>query len=176
MRYTQLWKASTVAAAAFAAVMFALSLASAGESLSLFVNRVELPLVQVGEAIDDGGELEVKDRRYEGESGGFLVKLNDVHFRADEIKVTSNLKVDKGVTEHRGIIDIRSLFGQITLEYKGTASINSSTVLSKGVFEVTKATDVFDGLQASVSYEMTIVESGGTLGSPAAVTIVAPST
>ena len=176
MRYTQLCKASTVAAAAFAAMIFALSLASAGEPLSLFVNRVELPLVQVGEFKNDGGELEVKDRQYEGESGGFLVKLNDVHFRADEIKVTSNLKVDKGVTEHRGIIDISSLFGQITLEYQGTASINTSTVLSKGVVKVTKATDVFDGLQASVSYEMTIIESGGTLGSPAAVTIVAPGT
>ena len=174
MRYTQLWKASTVAAAAFAAMLSALSLASAGESLSLSVIRVELPLVQVGEVKDDGGELEVKDRRYEGESGGFLVELNDVHFRADEIKVTSNLRVENGVAEHRGTIDIGSVFGQITLEYQGTASINSATVLSKGVFKVIKATEVFEGIRASVSYEMTIVESGGTLGSPAAVTIAAP--
>lgn len=174
MRYTQLWKASTVAAAAFAAMMFALSPASAGESLSLFVNRVELPLAQVGEVKDDGDELEVKDRQYEGESGAFLVKLNDVHFRADEIKVSSNLRVENGVTEHRGTIEIGSVFGRITLEYQGTASVNNSTVLSKGVFKVNKATDVFEGLRASASYKMTIVESGGTLGSPAAVTIAAP--
>ena len=174
MIYTQFWRASTAAAAAFAAIMFATSLASAGESLSLFVNRVELPLAQVGEVKDDGGELEVKDRRYEGTSGGFLVELNDIHFLADEIMVTSNLRVENGMAEHRGTIDIGSVFGQIILEYQGTASINGSTVRSKGVFKVTKATDVFDGLQASVSYEMTIIESGGTLGSPAAVTIVAP--
>lgn len=153
-----------------------IALAGGGGSFTIFVDSVELPLDRVGEVRDEDDRFEVRDRQYEGEFGAFQVTINGTGFFADEIKVTSDIKVQNGVGEHRGTIeiDIDSIpNGRITLEYRGSVTISGSTVVSSGEFKVIEARDIFDGIRASGSYNMTIVESGSTLGSPATLTILA---
>ena len=181
MKYTQLWQVPAAVVMALAAMVFALGAASAGGSLTVSVVGIELPLDRVGEVRDEGDRLEIRDRQHEGEDGAFPVTINGTGFLADEIKVISDLKVRDGASEHRGTIDIdidRIPGGHITLEYKGTATISGSTtsgftIHSSGEFKVTKATDIFEGIRAEGSYNMTIIESGSTLGNLATVTISA---
>ena len=189
MKYTRLWQVSAVVMVALAVVMvalaamvFALGAASAGGPLTISVVNVVLPLDRVGEVRDEGDRLEVRDRRYEGEAGTFRVAIDDTGFLADEIKVTSDLKVQGGIGEHRGTIEIdidnSTRNGRITLEYRGTASVSGSTtsgftIVSRGDFKVTETRGIFNGMRAEGSYNMTIVESGSTLGSSATTTISA---
>lgn len=180
MKYTRLQRVVTVAIG-LVAMLLASGAASTGGSLAVSINSVELPLDRVGEVRDEGDRFEVKDRQYEGEVGAFPVTINGTDFLADEIKVISDLKVRDGIGEHRGTIDIdidSVPGGHITLEYKGTATISGSTtsgftIVSSGEFKVTKATDIFDGIRAEGSYDMTLMESGSSRGDLVTVTVSA---
>lgn len=180
MRYTRLWEVATVGVG-FVAMVFALGAASVGGPLIVSIESIELPLDRVGEVRDEGDRFEVRDRQHEGEFGAFTVTINGTGFLADEIKIISDIKVRDGIGEHRGTIDIdidSVPGGHITLEYRGTATISGSTasgftIVSSGEFKVTKATDMFEGIRAEGGYDMTIMESGSTLGDLATVTVSA---
>lgn len=178
MRHMKILKVAVVGFLVIAATLVggSIALAGGGGSLTITLDGVELPLDRVGEVNNENDRFEIRDRQYEGEFGAFPVTINGTSFLADEIKVTSDIKVQGGVGEHRGTIeiDIDSIpNGRITLEYSGSVTISDSTIVSSGEFKVIEARDIFDGIGASGSYHMTIVESGSTLGSPATLTISA---
>ncbi|MBI2865834.1 MAG: hypothetical protein HYX99_00540, partial [Chloroflexi bacterium] len=90
-----------------------------------------------------------------------------------------DLRVRDGVGQHQGTIDIdidTIPGGHLTLEYRGSATVSGSTIISSGTFKVVKATDIFNGIRSEGSYTLTIVESGDTLGAPATVTFSASGT
>lgn len=124
---------------------------------------------------------EVKDRQYEvpletipPTLASIPVTINGVANIANELKVISNLKVKNGVGQHQGTIDVdidTIPAGHVTLAYNGTATVVGSTITSKGTFKTTKTTGIFAGLIAEGNYEMTIIESGQTFGSPVTISI-----
>ena len=189
MRYTQRWKVTTVVVvlATMMSALAAASLAAASTGGSLTVDifpedEVMLPLDRLGEVRDEGDRFEIRDRRYEGEEGAFPVTINNIGFSADEIKVTSDVRIRDGVGEHQGTIEIDidgTPRGRITLEYRGTVTSKSGsaedgfTIVSEGEFKVTEAKDIFDGIRAEGTYSMTIMESGSMRDDPATVTISA---
>lgn len=146
-----------------------------GVPLTVSVPSTQLLLDRVGEVKAQPGQVEVKDRQYEG-IGSLPVTINDTSFTANEIKVISNLRVKGGVGQHQGTVDIdidTVPGGHLTLEYKGSATLSGGTIVSGGTFKVVKATDIFALIRSEGTYVMTIVESGSTLGSPATVTFFA---
>lgn len=137
---------------------------------------VTLPASQL--LLDREGQVngtQVKDRQYETALGTITpVTINGVANNATEVKVISNMKTKDGVGQHQGTIDIdidTVPLGHVTLAYSGTATVTGSTIASKGTFKTTNATGIFNGLVAEGTYDMTIVETGSTFGSPATVTL-----
>lgn len=124
----------------------------------------------------------VADRQYQAPlietippaSANIPVTINGVANVATEVKVISNLRTKNGVSQHQGTIDVdidTIPAGHVTLQYNGSATVVGSTITSKGTFKTSKVTGIFGGLVAEGNYDMTIVESGQTFGSPATVTI-----
>lgn len=146
--------------------------------LNVSVTGAPLFLDRLG-AVNGG---EVRDRQYQAPlietippvSANIPVTINGVANLATELKVISNLRVKNGVGQHQGTIDIdidTAPAGHVTLQYNGKATVTGSTIASVGTFKTTKATGIFTGLVAEGTYDMTIVESGQTFGSPATVTL-----
>lgn len=149
--------------------------------LNLTLPASQLLFDRAGQVKEGNGALEIKDRQYEAPLetipptfGAFPVAINGVLNTATELKVISNLKAQNGVGKHSGTIDIdidTVPAGHLTLSYSGSATVVGSTITSKGTFKTAKTTGIFAGLVANGTYNMTIVESGNTVGAPVTVTL-----
>lgn len=149
--------------------------------LNMVLPSSQLLLDRIGQVSEAAGALNVKDRQFEAPLetipptlGSFPITINGVANTATQLKVISNLKAQGGIGQHQGTIDVdidTVPAGHVTLAYSGTATVAGSTTTSKGTFKTTSATGIFTGLVAEGTYEMTIVESGNTVGSPVMVSL-----
>jgi len=139
-------------------------------TLNMNIPASTLILDRVGTVKANGAQLEVADRQYEG-TGNFTIYINGQTMTATSLKVISNLKLNAGVGDHSGTVDVDIDLlpnaGHLALQYNGTANMTGSTIYSAGTVKSTKNTGIFAGIVVDGTYTMTIVEYGQTLGSSA---------
>jgi len=146
--------------------------------LNMAVSAAPLVIEQLGQVKQAPGQLEIKGRIYAA-IGAFPVTINGTAFTANEIKVASDLVVKAGAGQHGGTIDVdidAIPGGHLTLQYRGTGTLDGSTIVSNGTFKTAKTTGTFAGLVADGTYNMNIVETAQVAGSPVSVTITTVTT
>ncbi|MBI2916893.1 MAG: hypothetical protein HYY01_02780 [Chloroflexi bacterium] len=135
---------------------------------TLHVPRIQLALVRWGEVNAGPGELEVRDREYEA-TGAFRVTVNGSEFVAHEMRVASNVRVRDDLVEHWGAVEINVdelPASHLSLQYKGLARFDGSTIRSAGAFKVIAATGSFAGFSPKGHYGVLMERVPGVTGSP----------
>ncbi|MBI4289346.1 MAG: hypothetical protein HY671_13085 [Chloroflexi bacterium] len=151
--------------------------------LDISLTRADLTLSQLGQVKEQAGQMEIKNRQYQG-SGAYPITINGSALTASQLAMTSSLKLKGDAGEQGGKIDIdvsTAPGGHITLDYRGTAArevdplTGDITILSGGSFKTSKTTGLWAGLVADGTYTMKINERSAAQGVRVTITIATTS-